>query len=54
MARCFIEKRLWSPVFGQKFSGPLVLVQEFTLARGTQAVILGGGTAQNFPLPPRA
>ena len=39
---CFIDKkRLWLPVFGQKFAVLLVLVQKFTLAREAQAVIWG-------------
>ena len=46
------KKRLWWPVFGQKFAGPLVLVQKFTLAWKAQAVIWGC-TAQKAP-PTRA
>ena len=47
---CFIEKkRLWWPISGQKFAGPLVLVLKFTLTWEAQAVIWRR-TAQ----PPRA
>ena len=42
---------MWRPVFGQKFAGPLVLVQKFTLAWEVQAVIWGG-TAQKAPSTP--
>ena len=43
------KKRLWWLVFGQKFAGPLVLVQKFTLDWEAQAVIWGG-TAQKAPV----
>ena len=36
---CFIEERLWWLVFEQMLTGALVLIQNFILAWGAQAVI---------------